>query len=422
MICDIIKDLMPLYVADECSAASKEAVDAHVWSCDACRASLDAMQAPVALTPAEVDEKDTPKVEAMNFKKGFKKIRRRWVTSIVCVILAIPFAFLGVNEVRGEGYAFSNLHAVYQTDAFMRKIVAKDYEGAVEMLDVWPMYYFCVDAEMLRDTIYDQYREVQIGGETYFSRLPSDTSRLVYTLEDNDPAEFWAQIIIDNAAEEDMSNPIPTEFMEEASGIVFETIGKEISIVTQDSEMTFDDYAYIEEIASDGRSYFFPTKINLKADYEEWLAANYLPEQIFFERMDTMFFELKGIPYHSQTYEKLGIDEYCRLFKEQYVVTLEKFAEQGIFVTSYGIDPRGKGYGFMSKEDGTDSPTFCWGIEISIQSPYSNTIGAESYLSVIYHSGAITASGYGVLTEGDAGETGQQIDLVKALSGNSFVL
>jgi hypothetical protein len=275
---------------------------------------------------------------------------------------------------------------------------------------------------MIRDNIYDKFREVQIGGEMYFTRLPSDTGRSIYNLEDKDPAEFWAQLIIDNAVEADMHNPIPAEIMEEASSIVYERMGIEIQILTQGSDIVFDDYTYIEEIASDGRSYFFPMEINQKADYEEWMASDYYPEKIFIERMDTMFSELKGIPYHSQSYEKLGMEEYCRLYKEQYVETLRKLNEQGIFATSYNIVPTFKGYSFMSKADGTELPALCWQIDVNIQSQFSNAVGDQSSLSVIYHSGAISTSGYGILSEGGAGLASQQLELTKALDGNTFVL
>jgi len=421
MICDIIKDLMPLYVADECSPASKEAVDAHVWSCDACRASLDAMLAPVALTPAVVDEKDTPKVEAMNFKKGFKKIRRRWLVSIVCLLMLFPLSglgILGVNEVRGEGYAFSNLSAAYQTDAFMRKIIAKDYEGAVGMLDVAGWYETIVTAEQTRDYYADQFHRVQSGDAWYYSRLQTGTDRLAYFLETGESDAFWAQIIIDNAEIIGMQNPIPAEEMAEAAKIVLESTGKEVKIITMDSEELDNFYTYVEEVAPDGNSYYFPSLDTRSQNYDDWTKSSYYPETMYFEFIDEIFPQLTGTALYSKTYEKLGYEEYSRLFKEQYCQGMRELESQGNYVTGYSIDRIYGGSGTFEDENGVQQSITEWCFDISIESTYSSSKDVKALTSIDFSNGRMTIYGAGYLIQGNGEIKIQQLQLLDVLSGN----
>lgn len=49
--CEIILDLLPLYHDNACSQASRALVEDHVAACEACRAQLDDLEAPVPLAP-----------------------------------------------------------------------------------------------------------------------------------------------------------------------------------------------------------------------------------------------------------------------------------------------------------------------------------------------------------------------------------
>ena len=53
MTCDIIKDLLPLYIDDCCSADSADAVRAHLDACDDCRALHETMKGAAVEVPAE---------------------------------------------------------------------------------------------------------------------------------------------------------------------------------------------------------------------------------------------------------------------------------------------------------------------------------------------------------------------------------
>lgn len=425
MNCDIIKDLLPMVAAEECSAATRDAVEEHVQSCGSCKTSLDAMREPVAVTPIADTEKKAAKVEAMTFKKGFKKIRQRWLISILCLLLAVPFGLLGVNEIRGKGLAYSNLVAVYQADAFMKKIVAMDYEGAVEMLDAWPLYQVSLTSERLRDDVFDQYRQVQIGDEVFYSALPQDTDRSAVSLESGDPAEFWAQLMIDNAEQVDVQNPIPSDIMDEAIQIVFEKTGQDVIILSSNKEEADDGYTYIKDIAEDGRSYFFPVKMNRQeTDSPVWTGVDYLSEKMLYYRLDTMFPELKGIDYHSHTYENLGFEEYQKLWKTQYVEQLQALDEQGIYVTSYSIGRMIGGWRFLDTidmPDGSRKYSQSWYIDVVIQSSFSDTPGVVGSISLAITNSTLSSSnGYGI--SGENSMDIRQEQLLEALTGDIYVL
>ena len=420
MNCDIIKDLLPLVAAEECSDATRDVVEEHIQTCKSCRESLASMQEPAVLMPAAEDENKAAKVESMNFKKGFKKIRRRWLISILCVILAIPFGVLGVNEVRGNGYTYSNLGIVYKTNVFMQKIFEKDYAAASDVIDMNILYRSCITWEKIRDNMYDGYRKIQIGDETFFSNLPADTSREIYSLETTDPAEFWAQMIVDNAEQKDVHNPVPASYIEEAAAIVSEKFGKKVSILPVGSEETDDRYAYIEQVTPEGESFYFQAVCMRDEDYVKWSGANYLPEKEFYEFMDRIFPGLKGIDYHSQTYEKLGIEEYERLFKKQYVQTLESLEKQGIYATSYLIDSLYRGYEDDYLDDSEKLTPF-WEIQVAIQSSHSGA--EESGCNIlIYSKESSISAAYASKLPGRDHTLSEQEQLSDALSGNIYVL
>lgn len=129
--CDIVQDLLPLYEDDLCSQATREAVEEHLRECETCGKQHTAVQ---ELTEPEVVVK--PKREKKATAKSFKKIRNRWIASIVIILLLIPVLYLGVGQVRGVGPSFSNLRQIYLGNRFMQCMEDGDYEKAFEYLNL----------------------------------------------------------------------------------------------------------------------------------------------------------------------------------------------------------------------------------------------------------------------------------------------
>lgn len=80
------------------------------------------------------------KNQAEIFRKGMRKIRRRWFLSVIAAFLVIPLLLCTVNQVRGEGVCFTNQDDILRGFRFLHAIKNEQYDKAFDMLDsedVW---------------------------------------------------------------------------------------------------------------------------------------------------------------------------------------------------------------------------------------------------------------------------------------------
>lgn len=124
--CDLIQDLLPLYEEDLCSPSSRQAVQEHLGECESCRR----LTAPL---PIE-EPKDTHAADRA-VKKSMKKVKRRWLASLLAAVLAVPLLLLGFNQHRGYGLCFTNLDDVYTAWRFLHALETEDWEKAAKMHD-----------------------------------------------------------------------------------------------------------------------------------------------------------------------------------------------------------------------------------------------------------------------------------------------
>lgn len=129
--CEIIEDLLPLYVDNVCSPQSRQAVEQHLRACEKCRSALESTQA----VPVPHIEPDSP-VEDKAIRKGFRKIRIRWWAAILIILALVPIVFLGWNEYSGKGAAYSNQHELSLGNGFMDCLVEHRYTLAYNYLDI----------------------------------------------------------------------------------------------------------------------------------------------------------------------------------------------------------------------------------------------------------------------------------------------
>lgn len=129
--CEIIEDLLPLYVDNVCSVQSRQAVELHLQECEKCRNAFESTQA----VPVPHIEPNSP-VEDKAIKKGFQKIRIRWWTAILVILALVPIMFLGWNEYSGRGAAYSIQHELSLGNEFMDCLVEHRYTFAYNYLDI----------------------------------------------------------------------------------------------------------------------------------------------------------------------------------------------------------------------------------------------------------------------------------------------
>lgn len=134
MRCEIIKDLIPLIEGDVCSPQSKEAVLEHIKTCDSCRLLYESSN----IQPVFVLSTDETTAQK-SIEKSFRKVKRRWVASILLVIFFVPIFFLAWGQFDGRGLSFTNINEIIIANAFLRDLKQGDYEAAFQHLNLEPM-------------------------------------------------------------------------------------------------------------------------------------------------------------------------------------------------------------------------------------------------------------------------------------------
>ena len=129
--CKVIEDLLPLYFDNMCSEQSRKMVEEHLSECENCRRLVERTQA-VQIPHIELEKPVADNV----VKKSFKKIRFRWLASVIAVMIIIPVIFLGWNQYHGRGVHYTNIYEMQIGNAFMKCLAEGNYEKAYKYIDI----------------------------------------------------------------------------------------------------------------------------------------------------------------------------------------------------------------------------------------------------------------------------------------------
>ncbi len=140
--CEIIKDLLPLYIDNCCSLNSRKVVEDHLAECADCRREWQLATAEVFPSKEifQTEEangcrtKEATSAHAM--KRGLEKIIRVWLASLLAVTLLVLIGVLGWNQARGSGIGFTNLNQLRLAYLFVDALAERDYEGAFQQLSL----------------------------------------------------------------------------------------------------------------------------------------------------------------------------------------------------------------------------------------------------------------------------------------------
>lgn len=83
--CEVIKDLLPLYHDDVCSADSRKIVEEHLEQCESCRDELKSMDRELPVTNRN---------ENLSEAEAVKKLSKRWKKGMVESVLKGAFSML----------------------------------------------------------------------------------------------------------------------------------------------------------------------------------------------------------------------------------------------------------------------------------------------------------------------------------------
>ncbi len=231
--CAIVKDLMWQYTEGECSPETKAFIEEHINECEDCRKLFESIKKTDELVSETVAPEPIPEEKIL--KKGFKKIRKRFVISTLALILIVPIVFCSIllsNEIKKEGICYSNIDEIAMARKFVTLLEKSEYGKAAKMLDFSDDYYSILDAkEELGKTWYDDAVIVDKSEDVYaisgyFAEiLKRDGNTSI--LYDFSETAFWRNVMVIYPTEafipERIWNEIVTDYYEtqEREGIAF---------------------------------------------------------------------------------------------------------------------------------------------------------------------------------------------------------
>jgi len=130
--CKVIEDMLPMYYDKVCSEESAALVEEHLKGCPRCGQILLDLRANMEMLEKKVDDsKPLRKIQ-----KSYKKMRRRWLITILCLLALVPIAFLVGNDNSGPIVEFTKEEAVACGNAFMTSLTEADYAKAFSYWDI----------------------------------------------------------------------------------------------------------------------------------------------------------------------------------------------------------------------------------------------------------------------------------------------
>lgn len=199
--CEIIQDLLPLYVDNACSPDSRKAVEEHLAQCSACSRNLQAIQRPDITDGLTAEPGPEPVIRERVMKNGFRKIRRRWQLSVLSVLLLLPLllvGIMGVHEYLGEGIAFTNLDEIFAARRLMSLIEKQRFDEASELLDFEHKYQDIQEALNLQpEDFLPSFELCTVDGESWIVRNDlSEVYQIQDLCENEDSTRLWDYLIL----------------------------------------------------------------------------------------------------------------------------------------------------------------------------------------------------------------------------------
>lgn len=272
--CNVIKDLLPLYIDDVCSKESRNLVEEHLRTCNNCQNYLEELK---------FDIKDAKVNEINVFKKFLKKINFKIIrntTIITCFTLAIVF---GILYFIGNFYFTSNyskkMEVIINEEGrdwniqFMTPIMGRQYGIVVpynengEDIDI----IFLTHKYNVQDYL-ESEKEVSYGTKIeqldYQNIKQKDKMKVYYTTEDlnniKDASKTKLKKIIAKSTlvftnEKTSSTMNCTLNNQDYSyDLIYYAVNKQIIESSGDMEMPKDLLMHIRSIYGDYDSLWFP--------------------------------------------------------------------------------------------------------------------------------------------------------------------
>ncbi|MCD8368569.1 MAG: zf-HC2 domain-containing protein [Clostridiales bacterium] len=389
--CGIAQDLLPLYVEGLCSEESRTALEQHLQECEACRVWYQRMTAePVEAAPSPPAEE-----AAHRFRRGMRRVRRRWALSLLAVLVAIPLILMTVAQVRGDGLCFTNLIPVAKCYRFLSLLQDGSYEEAYDLLDTEQIWENLTVYDSERLDKLEDYQAVTIDGAVwmfapdalleYFDEVPE-------VLEGEEALDFWEAVYQHSQTGGNLFL-IPAEAYEtlEEQGRLNTLADTE----TWDEEVSYSSSIVVED--SQGNAYYIGSADSLYATSdEEELDSNYylnydydcVPELIWESLKEKLEDEQAEFEAQAEPYLDMGYDAWHTASREHFASSMEQWTEEYGGITQFRFSNAYAG----SNEDGS-----WWQLEFDLWFEGESSSGGGITL---FSDGGLTFGGGSTSTQG----------------------
>ena len=169
--CNIIRDLMPLYIDGVCSEESKKIIEEHLEECEECRAYFSSMNEENKINEHLYDEKESQKISS--FKAVKKRIRRKQIVSgIIAILIVISMSMSTIGILKNihrtveyednisvsmvDGSLVSRLYGSYYTNIKIKNVEVSD-DGTKSNYTFYSITNTVWDDISLREDIMSEY-------------------------------------------------------------------------------------------------------------------------------------------------------------------------------------------------------------------------------------------------------------------------
>lgn len=160
--CKVIRDLLPLYHDEVCSAESRQLVEEHLEQCEACRSELRTMEEQLHVRPARPGEEDAANAASKAWKKGTRRAFRKGAVLAAAVLLAVlllaagGFLYVRNMPVERDAGACGGGYATFIFDKYSQELTRKFVSGSMDEAGI-------ISADAVRGT-----QEASWEGRTIF--------------------------------------------------------------------------------------------------------------------------------------------------------------------------------------------------------------------------------------------------------------
>ena len=323
--CEIIEDLLPLYEDGVCSEKSREAVQLHLSQCSRC----------ARLVGNTLPEPDLPELppEERAVKRSLRKVRKRWIVSLIAVMLVLPIAYmlckLGWNEYRNQGVCFSNLGTVRRAEQFAEDLEDGDWEAVAAEMDFSRDYDSIQEALAITLEEYEpRTTRILVDGQVYWTYTASDLAA------ESQKPDFWQIRILSGW---DRILYLEEVFLKSIEGMEAFFDGKGYSLldggVYYPVELKWGKY-YVNQTGYADVILRKDSPLELYHLLDMWPDALYqeaLPQILLQTEKDWQTSQEWNAPYRDMT-----LAQYTALRREEVIQQLQALRDRGLEIDSHG--------------------------------------------------------------------------------------